>query len=349
MRFVHAGDFHLGATPESSTSWGKERAAAVSSSLLRVIDLCNAEKADLLLIPGDLFNAPPLRAQLREAAYQFSRLEKTRVALIAGNHDYLTSGGIYEDFDFGPNVIFINTKRITSFYIDELNTVIHGFSYYGKELRDPVLDGIKAPQDDRIHVLLAHGGDASHLPIKYSELAASGFDYIALGHIHQPKLFKGTHMAFCGSPEPLDKTDIGPRGCFVGEVTKDGFSIMWHPLAKTQYRRLDIVSDISLTQGALEDTVREELEFHPEDILVVHLSGSREPDFEIDKDAVLALGRVADVIDETTPEYDLDRLLREHDGDIVSYYIQTLGDEDASPATKKALYYGLNALLSEKR
>lgn len=348
MRFVHAGDFHIGATPESGSELGKKRASDVAGALGRVVDLCNTEKADLLLIPGDLFNAPPLNTQLKEAAYSFSRLETARVVIIAGNHDYLSENCAYLDFNLGENVYLLSSDSMSSVYFEDINTEVHGLSYHKKELREPVYDGARAPQDGRIHVLLAHGGDALHAPIKYSDLSKSGFDYIALGHIHQPKLFKGTRMAYCGSPEPLDRTDIGARGCFVGEVTKKSFTIMWHPLARTLYRSFDLVSDITLTQAALEQCVKEEAASHPGDLLIVNVTGSRDPAFSIDTDAVLNIDGVIEINDRTSPEYDLQKLLADHDGDIISYYINVLDVPDKTPAMQKALYYGLNALLCKE-
>ena len=37
-----------------------------------------------------------------------------------------------------------------------------------------------------INILVAHGGDEKHIPISKKRVAMSGFDYVALGHIHKP-------------------------------------------------------------------------------------------------------------------------------------------------------------------
>ena len=111
MKFIHAADFHIGATPESSGALASERQAAVKGSLDRVVDLCNREDADLLLIAGDLFHRRPLRFELKEVAHSFSRLVRTRVVMIAGNHDYVTDGDLYSSFDFGEHVHFLTGKE----------------------------------------------------------------------------------------------------------------------------------------------------------------------------------------------------------------------------------------------
>ena len=57
-----------------------------------MIDICEREQTDLLLIAGDLFHRQPLKKELKEVDYYFSRLSRTKVVLIAGNHDFFKEG-----------------------------------------------------------------------------------------------------------------------------------------------------------------------------------------------------------------------------------------------------------------
>lgn len=93
-----------------------------------------------------------------------------------------------------------------------------GFSYHTAEITEPRLNQAYAPHDGRIHILIGHGGDLNHTPIDKAALADSGFSYIALGHIHKPEVLIERKMAYCGSPEPLDKTETGAHGIFYGEI-----------------------------------------------------------------------------------------------------------------------------------
>ena len=348
MKFVHTADLHIGATPEAGRPWARERAGAVALALPRVIELCNTEDADLLLIAGDLFDRPPLRKDLREAAYQFSRLKRAHVVLIAGNHDRLSPDCEYAAFDLGSHVHLIRSADPTGIYFPEIDTEVHGLSYYNTSIKAPLYDRLRAPDDGRLHVLLAHGGDADHVPISYSALAQSGFDYIALGHIHQPRVWKGVPMACCGSPEPLDPTDLGARGCLSGEVTKDLFSLRWHPIATVQYRDAVIELSPELTEGALRDLIIEKLREHPLDLFNIRLTGRRDPSLAPDPRAVRELGRVSRVTDESVADYDLEALRVSHRGDMIGLYIEAFDGKD-DPLSQKALYYGLGALLREER
>ena len=88
MKFIHIADVHLGAEPEGLKLGSESRAKELWDGLEQVINVCEWEEIDLLLIAGDLFHRQPLHRELKELNYLFSRLSKTKVVFIVGNHDY---------------------------------------------------------------------------------------------------------------------------------------------------------------------------------------------------------------------------------------------------------------------
>ena len=60
---------------------------------------------------------------------------------------------------------FIMDEDLTSVYFEDINTEVHGFSYHTAEIKSPLLEDIQVPLNSRIQILMAHGGDAAHLPI----------------------------------------------------------------------------------------------------------------------------------------------------------------------------------------
>ena len=175
MRLIHTADVHLGATPDANMPWSQERSLAIRSSFLRIISMAEKNQADLLLIAGDLFHRQPLLRELKELNYHFSTLSHTRVVIIAGNHDYICENSPYLNFSWNENVTFLTSDTMTSVYFEHINTEVHGFSYHSQEIREPLYDSCRAPRDGRIHILLAHGGDPTHIPIRLQKLADSGF------------------------------------------------------------------------------------------------------------------------------------------------------------------------------
>ena len=105
MKFIHIADVHLGAVPDSNMPWAKERHDEIWESFKYILNVCNEEKADLLLIAGDLFHKQPLVRELKEVNYLFSTLETTRVVMMTGNHDYMGPRSNYRGFKWNEKYI----------------------------------------------------------------------------------------------------------------------------------------------------------------------------------------------------------------------------------------------------
>ena len=87
MKFIHVGDLHLGACPETERGWGEERKKDIEQSLSEVIALANEEQADFLFLCGDIFHKKPSLRDLNRLDSFLSQLVCTKVFMIAGNHD----------------------------------------------------------------------------------------------------------------------------------------------------------------------------------------------------------------------------------------------------------------------
>ena len=74
MKFIHIADVHLGAEPEGLKEGSKHRGKEIWESLEQIVDICEKEKTDLLLIAGDLFHRQPLQRELKEVNFLFSKL-----------------------------------------------------------------------------------------------------------------------------------------------------------------------------------------------------------------------------------------------------------------------------------
>ena len=54
---------------------------------------------------------------------------------------------------------------------------VYGHSYQKREYREALYDRVCPLEKEGVHVLMAHGGDASHIPMDYGKIASGGFDY----------------------------------------------------------------------------------------------------------------------------------------------------------------------------
>lgn len=349
MKFIHTADIHWGMNPDSDKPWSRDRAQAIRDTFSEIIRQAKIRDVDFLFIAGDLFHRQPLLRDLKELNYLFSTIPQVQVVLIAGNHDRIRSNSALMSFEWCPNVTWMMDETMSSVYFKHQNTEVHGFSYHTREITESRLDSLRAPDTERIHILLAHGGDASHLPLDKKLLTGAGFSYVALGHIHKLEIASDYSYAWPGSPEPLDKTETGQHGILFGEIntsTRRVTALEFIPLAQAQYIPLVVHVSPATTNGELNARIQEEIERRgTEHIYRFRIRGMRDPDIIFDLEYLSQKMQVIEVIDESEPQYDFSQLFADHPSDMIGFYIRALQKEEMSPVEKKALYYGIDALL----
>lgn len=349
MKFIHTADIHWGMAPDSEKPWSQERAQAIKDTFQEIIRQARERDVDFLFISGDLFHRQPLVRDLKEMNYLFSTIPGVQVVIIAGNHDRLRANSAVFSFSWCPNVTYFTNPDLDSVYFERLNTEVYGFSYHTPEIREDKLGQLQIPDNGHIQILLAHGGDANHLPLDKAVLAASPFSYIALGHIHKPQVVLEGKAAYCGSPEPLDKTELGLHGFYYGEInplTHRLTLLEFVPAAQAQYISLAVNVTPATTNTELASSISQEIQKRGGgNIYRFHIRGMRDPDISFDLNVLASRFRITELVDETEPQYDFSALFAEHPSDMIGFFIQALQKEDMSLVEKKALYYGINALL----
>ncbi len=350
MKLIHTGDLHLGMEPEKQRGWGVDRGRELWDTFARLIDECNRGEVELLLIAGDLFHRQPLVRELNEANFQFSRLEKTRVVLIAGNHDYIGLRSNYGNFAWNKNVTMLVGEDMQTVEFADLGVQVSGFSYHRRDITEAKLENA-ARAGEGISILLAHGGDAKDVPIDYKRLGLAGFDYVALGHIHKPEK-RRENMYHCGSPEPLDKNETGEHGYVRVDITggeKRSVKAEFVPFSTRRYVDLAVSVTPADTNGSITGQVAAKLaELGEQNMYRITLSGTRDEHLQPDLGAIARLGLVTEVFDETLPEYDFDAIRAANHDNLIGMFIDRItGLPEQNEVTEKALYYGLSALLKK--
>lgn len=349
MKFIHIADIHWNAAPDSGKPWSQMCKRTIKHTFQALISYVEEEQIPLLLIAGDLFNHQPLSRDLRDINSLFMTIPNTRVVMIAGEHDYISPSSSCLSFNWNQNVTFLSAKELTSVYFPELNLEVHGFSYHCPQIRKPLLDHVRAPRDNRFHILLVHGGDETHLPFTKEGLRATGFDYIALGHSHKPEVFIENMAAYPGSLEPVKKTEFGSHGYIEGEIGLSGTHFRHIPFAQLQYISLVIHITPEITNLELQTLLKEEMEARGrKNIYRFRLKGICHPMTNFDLESLKKQYRIIDVINQCEPDFDYELLYKEHKGDMIGLFIDRFYKPDMKPAEKKALIYGLKALMTNK-
>lgn len=350
MRFIHIADVHLGAVPDENKPWSVRRKQELWDAFAEVVETAGREKVDFLLIAGDLFHRQPLLRELKEVNYLFGRIPKVKVVLIAGNHDYIHPNSYYRTFQWERNVFFLGKQEIGTLDFPEENVCIYGASYWQREMREPIYDKIEPLDENRINVLLAHGGDAKHIPFSPKRLVEHGFDYAACGHIHQPGMLVEQRAIMAGALQPIDQNDAGAHGYWQGEVNKRGCTVKFYPIRKCEYVHLTVAVGPEMTNGELQDKVAEILSYaEPFQIYKFKISGRKNPETEFDLNRIAEMEHVVSVESDFVLDYDFEKLKEEYGNQMLGRFIRAMERNRDNPASQKALYYGVDALCKTMR
>ena len=359
MKFVHAGDIHLGAEPESGTGLGKIRREELWDAFRRLIEVCEQEQADLLLIPGDLFHGQPLLREVKEVDYLFRQLTHTKVVMIAGNHDCLLTTSHYYDVTFPEHVTFLMDTCTDSVWLPELNTEVFGISYETRQISTPRYDEICPQYPERINILLAHGNilcNDKSIPIHRGMVEAAGFDYVAMGHLHN-RFDISERVAYSGSLEPLNRGETGPKGYISGEIKKeraDSSEIAWQfvPHACREYIPLEIIITPETTELSLcGEAYAKMRELGLKNLYLITLTGTRAREIVWNPEAITMIltkrgATVIELQDETRPDFKVEQLREEQQDTLIGRFIERMDKVENPEIRNLALQYGLQALLA---
>ena len=209
MKILHAADLHLdspfgGLPPERA----RERRRESRELADRLAELAASEGAELVLLSGDLFDGERVYPETLERLKSALARMACPVFIAPGNHDPYTARSPYQTGPWPENVYIFRRSALTAVALPELGCVVHGAAFTGGERTDQVLADFTAPEDGLLHILCLHGDvfskDSVYGPITRPQIARSGADYLALGHVHQCSGIQrqgDTPWAYPGCPE----------------------------------------------------------------------------------------------------------------------------------------------------
>ena len=228
--FLHAADIHLDSPLVNLTLADEEMAATVRGATRRafvnLIDLALAREVDFLLIAGDLYDGP--WRDFNTGLFfigQMRRLRQAgiRVFLIAGNHD--AASRITRALRLPDNVTLFPAGSARTEILDEAGVAIHGRSYGRQAETGNLAQSYPDPVPGLFNIGLLHTalsgreGHAPYAPCTLAELQARGYEYWALGHIHQHEvLCREPWVVFAGNLQGRHIREAGPRGCYLGTI-----------------------------------------------------------------------------------------------------------------------------------
>jgi exonuclease SbcD len=275
FRFIHAADIHL-----DSPLIGLERyegapveelRQATRRALENLVGLAIAEEVAFVLIAGDLYDGD--WKDYNTGLYFTSQMTKLRetgipVFIISGNHD--AANKITKALRPPETVRFFSTDQPETFNLDDLGVAIHAQGFARQAIYKDLSASYPSAMPGYFNIGMLHTcatgreGHESYAPCKIDGLLSKGYQYWALGHVHQQEVISEDPMiVFPGNIQGRHIREAGPKGCMLVTVDDSG-------LAGADFRPLDVIRWLSCDVDAsgaasgydVVDRIYERLEDH---------------------------------------------------------------------------------------
>ena len=292
-KIIHTADIHL----DSPFSLLDVQKAQMRKNELRetfsaIVKLAESEKADIMIIAGDLFDSGFVTKETTELLVSlFSSVPACRFVITPGNHDYIWGHSPYRKENFPANVYIFDNEQLSCFSFPEINVDVYGYAFTSDSYPENPLEKKIQLQWSRINILAAHadvGGKSKYAHIPVADIMKSGFDYIALGHIHaggKVQTAGNTYYAYSGCPEGRSFDECGMKSVIVAEFSKNAMQLAAnfrnHRTCKRRYEKINVdITGVS-SQEALFECVKHAVEkegLGSDVLLRVRLTGSISPE-----------------------------------------------------------------------
>jgi hypothetical protein len=246
MKLVHAADIHLDSPMHGLAAYDtapvEELRLATRRALRGLVDLCRDEAADVLLIGGDLYDGDwHDYATGAFFAREAARLVEAgvRVVMVTGNHDAASRITKALRLPEGVHVLPVDAPGTVVF--EDLGLAVHGQGYATPAVTTDLSEAYPAPLSGLANVGLLHTSadgkfdHAPYAPSRVERLAARGYDFWGLGHIHERVLLNADPpVLFPGCLQGRSVRETGPKGATVVTFGADGRPVL-------EERVLDVV------------------------------------------------------------------------------------------------------------
>lgn len=297
-----------------------------------------------------MFHRQPLLRELKEVNYLFSKLTVTQVVIIIGNHDYLKKDSYYRTFTWAKNVHVLMDEKVSYVELKNIKTAVYGASYHSREITGKPYEKQYAKSLQKYEILMVHGGDEKHTPIKKEELLELGYDYIALGHIHKHMKILPGRIEYSGALEPTDMNDIGLHGYIYGEMTNKGCQTKFVHAASRENIHMDIEVTKNMSAYELRECMKCMMEKEGiHNIFKLRLGGYKDPDVYFDMETLDVYGNITSIEDYTRPAYNMEKIYMQNKDNILGALIDELGSSEEDSVEYMALCEGVRALMETRR
>jgi DNA repair exonuclease SbcCD nuclease subunit len=273
IKFIHTADIHLDSPLHRLEAYEgapvEEIRQASRRAFENLIELAIAENVDFVLIAGDLFDGD--WKDYNTGLYfikQVHRLKKADidVFIVSGNHD--AAGRMTRALSYPENVHVFSHKKPETQTIETLKVAIHGQSFSTPAVTDNMALSYPDPVPGYFNIGLLHTslngreGHENYAPCTVEDLKNRGYDFWALGHIHQSEIISSDpFIVFPGCIQGRHVRETGRKGGMLVTVTGGAVPEVVHtPFDVIRWEQLEVNLNGAETPQTCLDRFKEVLE-----------------------------------------------------------------------------------------
>ncbi len=251
MKFIHTADLHLDSPLRGLSSYADAPAerlrTATRDAFQNLVTQAIDEQVDFMVIAGDVYDGD--WKDFNTGLFFVRQMGRLRhagipVYLLYGNHD--ADSEMTRGLELPDSVHVFSSRKAETFRIEHKKVALHGRSFKVAATTENLLPSYPEPVAGWLNIGVLHTaleGNAEHAryaPCSVAELQAKGYQYWALGHVHEHWMLRGdVTIAYSGNLQGRHIRELGARGALLvtaedGEITEvDRLEVdvlRWHAL-----------------------------------------------------------------------------------------------------------------------
>lgn len=265
MKFIHTADIHLDSPLCGLASYQNAPVEALRTAtrdaFRKLVDEAVEQQVDFMVIAGDLYDGNWRDYNTGHFfVREMGRLNQAAIPvyLLYGNHD--AENEMTRRLMFPPNVFVFDSRRPVTHRLEAHRVALHGRSFKEAATLENLALGYPDPVPGWLNIGVLHtalegyAAHARYAPCTLAELAAKGYDYWALGHVHEHAvLSESPWVVFPGNLQGRHIRETGPRGAVLVTADETGIRAVQRLIVDVmRWERLDVdVSTATDLQGAV--------------------------------------------------------------------------------------------------
>lgn len=299
MKVIHCADLHLDSKMQANLGKdkAKERKLELLNTFSRMVEYAKREGVEAILICGDMFDTKSISALSRNAVLN-SIEENPDICFfyLKGNHD---SDGFVSALETVPENLYLFNDAWTEYPLGDNDIV----KLYGVELdsnNSASVQAAFAPDPSKVNIVMLHGQEAETVGkdkaeiINIRQFQNKGINYMALGHIHAPKLARldaTGQYAYSGCLEGRGFDETGEHGFMLLDIDEEKKSVFaeFVPFAYRELYEIHVDISDAVTSPEIVTLVRNALiesTIQQKDLVKIVLEGNVDVECEKDIDFI---------------------------------------------------------------